>query len=169
MTESKVFIGFFLVDGQPDSAQVPLTGNGERDRRTLAAAIRARHPDAKDIIPNGTRFETVTDERGFIDSTPGMVLRNVFNVDAVGTIDPLRVVGRVFFSGAPYDVQLNLLRAQGVVVVTLKPRVTGANHGSIRFSNQLNPQTLLEDFPRILAEVLGRDARNLELDIREKK
>jgi|GEM_PF-5926181 len=167
--ENKVFVGFFIIDGQPDSVEVPLTGNGERDRAALAKAIRDRHPKAKDIIPNGTRFGTTSDTTGFIEATPGMVLRNLFSMDNVGNVDPLRSIGRVFFSGAPYDVQLNLLRAQGAVTVTLKPRVSGANHGSIRFSNQLNPQTLVDDLHRILSEVLGRDARELVLDIREKK
>src|SRR5574342_1438023 len=78
---NKVFIGFFLVDGQPDSVEVPLTGNGNVDRAALAKAIRDRHPKASTIVPNGTRFGTRSEDAGFIETSEGMVLRNIFPHD----------------------------------------------------------------------------------------
>src|SRR5574342_1177188 len=163
---NKVFIGFFLVDGQPDSVEVPLTGNGNVDRAALAKAIRDRHPKASTIVPNGTRFGTRSEDAGFIETSEGMVLRNIFPHDDKNPANPSRVIGRVFYSGTPYEVVLLYQRAPGYITIALKPRVN--THGPVKFPNQLHPQLPLHEFPAILAEILGRDARSLELDIREK-
>ena len=165
-TEYPVLVGFWRVDGVEQSNEIRISGKGgHADKASLGADIRAQFPAATEILPLGTKIETRSNRTAFIEATPGMVLRNIFT-DAEGKDDPVRKVGEVWFSGAPYEVVLLFSRAQGAVLVKLYPRITAV--GAIRFSNQINPQRLLTELPKLLAEVFGNDARDLKLNIRER-
>jgi hypothetical protein len=160
-----VLVGFWRVDGVEHSNETKLSGNGLRDKELLLVDIKKQHPSAKEILSLGTRIEQRTPETAFIEVTPGAVLRNIFD-GPDGKEDPIRNVGDVWFSGAPYEVVLMHSRAQGCVLVRLQPRL--ASTGPVKFSNQLNPQRLLTELPNLLAEVFGSDARALRLNIRER-
>lgn len=160
-----VLVGFWRVDGAEHSNEVKLSGNGLRDREFLHLDIKKNFPDAKEVLPLGTRIELRSEQNSFIEVTPGAVLRNIFD-SPDGKEDPIRAVGTVWFSGAPYDVVLVHARAAGCILVRLQPRMPST--GNIKFSNQLNPQRSLSELPSLLAGVFGGDARELKLNIRER-
>jgi len=160
-----VLVGFWRVDGVEYSNETKLSGNGRTDKSLLLADIREQHPRAKEVLPLGTKIEIRTNATSVIELAPGAVLRNIF-VDVEGKDDPVKNVGQVWFDGAPYEVLMLYSRANGCVLVNLKPRV--ANYGMVRFSNQLNPQRSLSELPNLIKEVLGTNARELQLNVREK-
>lgn len=160
-----VLVGFWRVDGTEHSNETPLSGNGIRDKELLRTDIGKQHPNAKEILPLGTRIETRTSENTFVEVTPGAVLRNIFD-GPEGKDDPIRKVGQVWFSGSPYDIVLLHARAQGCVLVRLQPRLPTT--GPVKFSNELSPQKLLTELPTLLAGVFGGDAREMKLNIRER-
>lgn len=164
-TSYNVLVGFWRVDGTEHSNEVRLTGKGRLDRMALGADLKKTFPNAKEIIPLGTRIELRSNATAFVLAEPGAVLRNIFT-SAEGKEDPVKNIGTVWFQGAPFEVLLLFSRANGAVLVNLKPRVV--NYGMVRFSNKLNPQRLLSELPTLLAEVFGADARDLKLNIREK-
>lgn len=153
------------MDGIEQSNETKLSGNGMRDKESLFADIRQLFPAAKEILPIGTRIEQRNASTAFIEVTPGAVLRNIFDAPE-GKEDPIRIVGQVWFGGAPYEIILVHARAAGCILVRLNPRMPST--GSIKFSNQLNPQRSLTELPSLLKEVFGNDARELKLNIRER-
>lgn len=161
-----VLVGFWRVDGVEHSNETKALGKGAEEKFALAQAIRAQFPDAKEILPIGTKIEIRTEENAFIEAIPGAVIRNIFS-NPEGHEDPIRLVGQVWFSGFPYEIVLRHSRAEGCVFVRLHPRLPST--GIIKFSNQLSPQRLLTELPSLLNEVLGSDARDLRLNIREKQ
>src|SRR5262245_3935431 len=166
MNRYPVLVGFWRVDGVEHSNETKLTNNGLVDKESLLQAIKDQFPKAKEILSLGTKIEVRTAENAFVEVSPGAVLRNIFT-DPEGHEDPLRIVGQVWFAGSPYEVVLMFARAQGCVFVRLHPRILST--GTIKFSNQLNPQRLLTELPSLLAEVFGGEARDLKLNIREKQ
>lgn len=164
-TSFNVLVGFWRVDGVEHSNEVRLSGNGAADKLSLRTDIQSQFPAAAEILPLGTRIEQRTPETAFIEARPGDLLRNIF-VDAEGKEDPVRKVGSVWFDGAPYEVYLLFSRANGAVLVRLRPRVTTA--GSIQFPNRIIPQRALSELPSLLTEVLSSGTyRDLKLNIRE--
>lgn len=169
-------VGFFDVqDFGPDVAEVPCTGNGPRDNAALMAAIRAKHPKqarcAACIRKTGSTIETrdPNEDPGYIDLDSGATLRQLF--DAEDPSQPLRtsrLIGRAFFSGTPCNVVLTFNRSSGAVGVTLLPRIK-IGDSVIKFGNAINPQQLVSELPRLVKEVLGHDARNIVLKVRESK
>lgn len=160
-----VLVGFWRIDGVEHSNEVRLTGNGVADKHALRADITRQHPAAAEILPLGTRIETRTPETAFIEARPGDLLRNIF-VAPDGKEDPVRKVGEVWFDGAPFEIFLLFSRAQGAVLVRLRPRVLTS--GSVQFPNLINPQRSLSELPSILAEVFSLGVpRDLKLNIRE--
>jgi len=160
-----VLVGFWRVDGTEHSNETKLTGNGMRDKESLWLDIKKSFPNAKEVLPLNTCIEQRDASTAFIEVTPGAVLRNVFD-SPDGKEDPLRTVGQVWFSGAPYNIVLVHARAQGCILVRLEPRMPST--GNIKFSNQLNPQRSLSELPSLLKEVFGGDAREMKLKIRER-
>lgn len=165
-TPTHALVGFFHVDGNPSSVEVPLTGTPADQYSALAAAIKAKHPTAQHIHRLSSRIEPRGAGEGFVEVHDGATIRNLFAAPE-GKEDPCRTIGKTFFSGAPYDVTLLFVRAAGVAAVHLKPRMSG--HSPIKFHNQINPQQLVTELPRIIDEVLGRDAKETELYIRTSK
>lgn len=164
-TNTPVLVGFWRVDGTEHSNEIKLSGNGVRDKEILRELIGKEHPQAKEILPIGTRIELRSSETAFIEVTPGAVLRNIFD-SPEGKEDPYRKVGEVWFSGSPYEVIMLHARAQGCILVHLNPRLPST--GKIKFSNQLNPQRSLTELPALLAGIFGGDARDLKLNLRER-
>lgn len=164
-TTIPVLVGFWRVDGTEHSNEVKLSGNGLLDKENLLAGMKKQFRDAKEILPLGTRIEQRDARNMFVEVTPGAVLRNIFD-SPEGKEDPIRVVGQVWFSGAPYNIILVHARAAGCILVRLEPRMPST--GNIKFSNQLNPQRSLTELPSLLAGVFGGDARELKLNIRER-
>lgn len=163
-TNWNVLVGFWRVDGKEFINETPLTGNGIADKGKLRREVEAAYPRAKEILPLGTRVEVRSSNNGYITLSNGSVLRNMFQDDE-GRDDPVRDVGTVWFDGAPYDVTVLFSRGHGCILVMLKPRLNG--YGVVRFSNQINPQQPLSELPRVIREVLGNGARELQLKIRE--
>lgn len=161
-----VFVGFFEVPGVGlDSVETPLEGKPSEQYARLNALIRRKHPTCKqDIRRLGCVAEVRSDENpGYVELTPGMVLSQIFKGDADG--ECTRKIGRVFFQGAPFNIMLQFLRAQGAVTIVLRGVLRG--DGDIRFGNKINPQRLATELPKLVEEVLGGEAKGLKLDLRE--
>ncbi len=164
---SKLYlVGFFHVDGfGSDSVETPLTGNSHKQYARLEAAISERHPGKK-ANRFGSRIESRDkDNPGWIELFPGMTLHQMFE-DQDGNSEPVRKVGTVFFSSSPFEIALLLNRSVGGVKVRLLPLLR--TDGVVTFSNVINAQLPAADVSRLIAEVLGSDARDIKLNIRDK-
>lgn len=168
MQENTFITGFFQVDGVPDSVEVPCSGRGGADYAALNLAIGARHPKAKSFIRTGSVVEIRDPAEGIakIDLDSGLTLRQLFDSpDGVSASRTSLNIGRVFFNSTPCYVMLTFTRAASSVGILLLPRIKMGDT-AINFSNKISPQTSVVDLPRIVKEVLGRDARALELNTR---
>lgn len=162
-------IGYFTVAGSPDSVETPVIGNAAEEKRSIIRLARQKHPkaDSTTFVLTGTRFETREDKApGFIEVLPGQTLRQLFQ-DIDGNDIGQRMIGTVFFSGEPYEVNLVFNRNGGVVSVLLAPQLP--HGGPVRFQNPINPQRSISELEVIIREVLGSDVRDLRLNIREGK
>lgn len=166
-----IIVGFFDVPGfGSDSVEVPCTGNGPAEYRALAQAIIKRHPkvDPTKITRTGSVVEQrdPNEDPGYIDLDDGRTLRQLF--DAVDTTqDPpsSRNIGQVFFSGVPCKIMLTFNRAGGHVGLILIPRVKMGST-AIPFSNQIQPQLAVTELPRLIRDILGKDAHAIQLRTR---
>lgn len=168
-TPYRIFVGFFEVDGAPDSVEVPFTDNGAADYKALAKAVEARHPGWKTLLRTGSIIELrdPAEDPGYIDLDSGQTLRQLF--DSPDGVAPVRTslrIGRVFFNSTPCNVMLTFTRAANNVGLVLLPRIK-VGDTAIHFANRISPQTSVLDLPRIVKEVLGRDARALDLNTRK--
>lgn len=149
----------------PTTVETPLVGSPRQESAAIANELRKRHPK---LPPSAFRKLGSTiesrgpDDVGPVVIFPGATLRQVFEIE--GREIQSRRVGRVWFSGAPYDVQLIFIRAKGVIGLQLQPRIK--SHGVVKFSNQISPQESAENIETLVKGVLGADARNLELNTR---
>lgn len=162
-----VLVGFFNVDGEPSSIEVPCTGNGRVDNENLKAELRRRHPAAKDILRLGSTIENRDDiDLGYIVLDSGATLQRLFDSDDATRPLSSRKIGRVFFASTPCDVVITFDRAGSTVGVLLLPRIK-VGDSVIKFSNKLNSQVPVSELPRLIKDVLGADARDLQLRTRE--
>ena len=166
-TPSKtVLVGFFDVPGfGPDVVETPIAGKPSEQYSRLLTAIRARHPsaDPKAIIKKGSIIETRTGENSFIEMFPGQTLSQLFRDDD-GAPEAFLEIGRVFFCGSPGNIRLIFSRASGAVMIHIMPLLR--NDSVVRFSNKISPQRQASELPKLIEEVLGKDARKLELRLR---
>lgn len=165
---NNVLVGFFQVPGIGlDSVETPVMGRPSEQYARLNTLIRRKHPTCKEnITRSGSVIEIRSPEdSGFLELTPGMTLGQIFKGDADG--ESVRKIGRVFFKGAPFNIVLELLKAQGAVTVVLRGVLRG--DGDIRFGNRISPQRLANELPKLIQEVLGPDVRQLQLNVRETK
>lgn len=160
----KIFlVGFFQVEGHgQDCVETPVIGNPKEEHARLISLIRRKHPKSKSITKTGESIENRDGENGagHIQLTPGQTLGGLF-----GSTETLRCVGQCWFSGAPYSIVLSYYRAQSCIGVVLRARLS--KDGDIRLGNRINPQRLASELPQVIDEVLGREARDIKLNIRE--
>lgn len=156
-----VLVGFYRVPNfGPDSVSTPLVGSPKQQLAKLDAAILAKHPRAGLSVRFGTVIEP--EGNGAIEIVPGAVLANLF-----AETQTTRKIGRVWFAGGPFDIQLGFNRAHGAITVTLRGVLRDT--GDIRFSNHISPQRAAEELPDLVNEVLGSDAREVKLNITYKR
>lgn len=159
--EKRFLVGFYNVDGVPDSVEVPCAGRGRADSDRLARAIAAKYPQVPSLLIGrlGTvielRHEGVAELRPV---PPGATLQQLFAFDRTS-----REVGRVYFTGVPYRVMLTFNRSESHVGMMLLPRIKAST--IVRFSNKINGMRLVSDLPEIVNEILGSDAQKLTLNI----
>lgn len=169
MKSKTVIVGFFSVPGfGPDSVETSVTGNGPRDYAALQTAIFARHPGVRrsDIVRTGSKIEQRTGTtQNYLGDVPGQTIRQLFD-GALALDKPLPAVllGRCFFSGAPYDIALLFSRSSGQAGVVLRPRTPTS--GIVSFQNKINPMILVTELPQLVREILGGDARDIRLNTR---
>ena len=169
MKTTTVLVGFFDVKGfGPDSVEVPVTGNGPHDYSACMAAIRAKHPGShrSEITRTGSKIEQRTGTtQNYLGDVPGQTIRQLFD-GALALDKPLPAVllGRCFFSGAPYDIALLFSRSSGQAGVVLRPRTPSS--GIVSFQNKINPMVLVSELPQLVREILGNDARDIKLNTR---
>lgn len=164
-------VGSYRVPGVPGvvTVEAPLTGVAKRDYDNLYLELKKLHPNLApgDARRLGSVVETREDAPQFINPYPGMTLRQLFidNATADGSgAECFREVGTVFFEGAAQDVLLRYLQDKGMVGLTLKDRMT---RNATRFSNQVNAGLPVEQLPAIVQEILGKDARELSLRLKQ--
>lgn len=168
---TRVIVGFFIVNGEPDTIEVLCTGKGLTDYANLATAMQKRHPKVprNKITRTGAIIELrdPAEDVGYIDRTSGKTLRQLF--DSSDGIAPPRTslrIGRAFFNGSPVNIMLTYSRAQGSLGVLALPRiVTGGT--AINFGNRISPMLLVEGLERLVKEVMGNGVRALELNTRK--
>lgn len=156
-------IGFFEVPGVGrDSVEVPLTGVGSTDYANLADAIRAKYPHADIRRRVGSHIESRDEnDPGFIETHPGMTLRQLFEGKADGTSDLVRKVGRVHFNGIRSDIFLLFVQARGTVSVSVRPLLK--SEGVANFQVNISPQRQVDELPQILGDLFGAAGRELNL------
>lgn len=159
---------FYLVDGIPDEVTVVSTGRGPSDYGNLYAAIQKKYPKVprSRIVRTGSVISLQNGgEAPRIDLNSGKTLRQLFDTAAAnGEPRTSLNLGKVFFNGTPCSVMLTFNRAASFIGVLLLPRIK--SDGPIKFSNQLSPQMAVSELPRLVRDVLGRDALALELNIK---
>jgi hypothetical protein len=74
------------------------------------------------------------------------------------------LLGRCFFSGAPYDIALLFSRSSGQAGIVLRPRTPTS--GIVSFQNKINPMILVTELPQLVRGILGNDARDIRLNTR---
>jgi hypothetical protein len=163
-------IGQYRVPGVKDPVVVesPLIGIANRDYENLYRELKKLHPK---LVPGeatrlSSKIETREDVSQFLNPYPGMTLRQMFidspTADGTGA-ETSRQIGTVFFEGASQDVTLRYLQDKGVVGVTLIDRMT---HNATRFSNQINAGIPIEQLPKLITEILGRDCKDLKVRLK---
>lgn len=166
---NSVIIGYYQVPGfGPDTVETPVKGKPREQYAKLEELIAAKHPHIKRITltRTGTRIELRTKENAFVDLRPGQTLDQLFISDKTGSEDLTREIGSVFMAGRPYAVVLVHLRAAGYVRVRLSPKLRGSGDAPFSFSNQLNPNRLVDELPQLVKDVIGADGRDLKLNFR---
>lgn len=160
-------VGFFTVDGEPSVIEVPCTGNGRLDNENLKSELKRKHPTGEIVRVGSTieRRDPDTDP-GFIVLDSGDTLQRLFDSEDPARPLTSRRIGRAFFTGTPCDILLTFDRAHSTVGVRLLPRIK-VGDGVITFSNRINSQLLVSELPRLIKDVLGRDARDIVLRTKE--
>ena len=161
-------VGYYIVAGVPDSVETPIIGNPRLEKAQLSQAIRTKHPTATDkqIVSNGSVIEARdASDPGFIEVYAGQTIRQLFKGTQGEDIFSRRI-GTVFFSGAPFEVELTL--SAGVVKVRLLPKLR--NDSIVQFSNKLDAQRAVAEIPKLIIEVLEpRNIRALQFKFRDAK
>jgi hypothetical protein len=158
-------VGYYLVNGVPDSVETPIIGNPRAEKAKLTELIHDKHPNARTgtILPNGQVIDSrsATDP-GFITLYDGQTIRQLFK-GVEGEDLGSRRIGTVFFSGSPFEIEL--VFSAGVVKVRLLPKLR--TDSIVQFSNQLDAQRQVSEIPKIITEVLEpRNIRNLVFKFR---
>lgn len=151
-------VGFYIVNGVPDSVETPIIGNPKAERAKLGTLIKARHPTVKDadIIPGGSVVEARDEsDPGYIVTFSGQTIRQLF-IGNKGEDLASRRIGSVFFSGAPFVVEAVFSR--GSTRIRLLPRLR--NDSIVSFSNSINPQRAVTELPALVTEIL--EPRNIK-------
>lgn len=168
---TRVIVGFFNVNGEPDTVECLCTGKGPVDYANLATAMQKRYPKVprNKIVRTGAIIELrdPAEDPGYIDLRSGLTLRQLFD-SPDGLVPPrssLRI-GRAFFNGSPVNVMLTYNRAAGSVGVIALPRVKMGDT-PINFGNRISPMLLVEGLERLVKEVMGNGVRALELNTRK--
>lgn len=161
-----VIIGYYHVEGYGvDTAETELVGHPSEMYAKMLTIMRKRHPGLheKAIVRTGSRVETRDETNpGFIELFPGMTIRQIFE----GAEGSARKIGQVFFQSDPFEIMLILSAATGKVSLRLHPLMS--HSGVVSFSNQIDPQVEASNLVKIVTGILGNDARDLKLSIREK-
>jgi len=171
MPELKNFLlGFFNVPGIEHQVivETPLTGRGPDDYRALAIQVRKLYPQ----IPEAhiTRVGSVIESRDpqevqeYINPLPGMTLRQLFPENPTGGAEEcFRFIGNVFFSGQACKITIRYHYEKGTIGIVLIDRLT---KGTTRFTNQINASLLVKELEPTLKDILGKDAKNLQLRVK---
>lgn len=165
MSNRVFLIGHYDVEGfGPDSVETPVIGRPKDEYRALETAIRERHPKAA-IKKQGSHVEQrELHDPGFIEVMPGTTLRGLFPEGPGSESDQARKIGRVSYQGKLCEIIIRHARAAGVAKITLKD-YTGSQ---IPFNDQIQLTRAIEDLPKIVAEVLGAEGRDVKLRLRKK-
>jgi hypothetical protein len=169
-TPVSVLVGFFEVAGVgPVTVETPVRGTPAEQYARLLTQVKKQCSKAKDgdVRRVGSTIELRTGENSFVDIYPGATVGQLFDDLDESEGESKRVVGSVFLTGTPWDIELVNLRAAGSVRIQLNPKLRGET--TMRYSNQINPMRLATDLPLIVKEVVGGDARELKLRFREVK
>lgn len=161
------FIGFFRIPGVDNLVivETPLTGSGPNDNRNLLAEVHRLYPKAPSVERIGTTIESRDPAEGdeWLNPLPGMSLRQLFPEDDPAAETFVRIVGTVFFSGAPCKISLRYRLENGTVSIMLIDRAT--KH-TTKFSEQFSAALFVKDLPELLVKALGPEAKDLRLKIK---
>lgn len=165
-TLKRALVAFYNVPGVGlDSVEVPIVGSPASEYAALDNAILRRHPAFKpgQLRRIGSVVELRdVNNKGFIEFSPGATVRQLFEGLPDG-VEPVRTIGRVFFEGSPYFVNLNYV-AGGQIKIVLHPRL-GSDSG-IRLPDVISGQRLISELPEIVKLILGANARDLTFTLR---
>lgn len=166
MANKNYLVGFYHVEGfGPDSVETELFGSPREQYIRLDNEIRKRHPNKK-TVRFGSRVESRDGESNWVEIFPGMTLRQIFLGADGKTENVSRKIGSVFFNSSPFEIGLLFSPASGRIQVQLLPKLR--SEGVVRFSNSINPGQPASELLQIVREVLGNDARDIRLNLREK-
>lgn len=162
----RVMVGFFNVPGVgPDSVETPIVGNPKQEYAALQKLIERKHR-----LPNIRRIGSVVETRdaenpGYLEIHPGATLAQLFLAKHAANVEQARRIGSAFIAGHPFFLFLILSRAEGRVIVEARGALSGS--GNIRFPNKISANRLASELPMMVEEVLGSEARNIKLNLRE--
>lgn len=141
-------------DDPPFVVEVPLTGNGFADKGNAIAVARKKFPGRQMTIVT-SRIYTKT-ANALTEIPPGSTLSALFGASGEVTGDLIEV-GRAFFDGSRGTLFLRNMRTH--VGLTFRP----ASGGLAVFSNRIVSNRLASELPLIVAEILGNNAREIEI------
>jgi hypothetical protein len=166
---TRALVAFYNVpDFGLDSVETPCIGNPQQEYAALENLILQKHPSFRpgQLRRTGSVVELRdANNTGVIEYGPGATIRQLFEGLAQNA-DPVRSIGRVFYEGSPFFVQLHYV-AGGQIKIVLHPRL--GSDSAIRLSDVLAGQRAVAELPGIITEILGRSARDLTFNLRESK
>jgi hypothetical protein len=161
-------VGFYRVPGVENLVVVetPLTGVGGNDYRNLYGEVQKLYPKAQNIVKLSSCTESRDPTEGdeWLNPLPGMPLRDLFPADDPAAEQFVRIIGTVFFGGAPCKISLRYRLESGTVSIMLIDRT---NKHTTKFSEQFSAALFVRDLPDLIAKAVGPNAKDLRLKIKE--
>lgn len=136
------------------AVDVPLTGDGAADQAAARALAKRKHP-GKAMIVISSRIFTRT-ENCLLEIPPGSTLSSLFGPPG-GITEDLIEIGRAVHDGSRGAVFIRNLRSH--IGLAFRPSMGGL----VIFSNRIVSNRLASELPLIVAEVLGNNAREIQI------
>lgn len=138
----------------PFTVETPLTGSGLADKANATAVARKKFP-GREMTIISSRIYTKS-ENALAEIAPGSTLSALFGASGEVTSDLIEV-GRAVRDGSRGAIFLRNLRSH--VGLAFRPSLGGL----VLFSNRITSNRLASELPMIVAEVLGNNAREIEV------